>query len=361
MKILLVILHADSARGGAEMYTVRLFHKLREAEHEVFIAAGTFEPSIPLENRVAIDTSGHMRLTRYLSFVESLETHLRIENYDVVHAMLPVPRCDLYHPHAGIESVSWSETSFLQQLTNARRQTFVDVEAALLGAPPRPITLCLSDGARLAAAKIFPKAAELMITLYSGVDDSKFVPVERPENAKPPAAKPVVLFIGQDFQRKGLDIAIAAVAQLPGVVLRVIGKDGQSAARAQAERLGMIDRIEFLGQRDDVPAQLAAADALVLPSRQEPFGMVVAEALLMGVPPVVSKNAGASEIVFDGVDGRVVAGDGTNDWAEALRDVLANAAKYRGEALLRRDDLSYDSHLRKLMEVYERIVAERVS
>jgi UDP-glucose:(heptosyl)LPS alpha-1,3-glucosyltransferase len=356
MKILLVILHADSSRGGAELYTVRLFNKLLEAEHEVFIAAGAFEPSIPMENRVSLDTSGHMRLTRYLSFVESLESHLRIENYDVVHAMLPVPRCDLYHPHAGIESISWSETSFLQQLTNARRQTFVDVEAALLGAPPRPLTLCLSDRARLQAAKIFPKAAELMLTLYSGVDESKFVPVDRAPNAKP-----VVLFIGQDFQRKGLDVAINAIAQVPNAVLRVIGKDAPGAFKAQADRLGLQNRVEFLGARDDVPAQLANADALVLPSRQEPFGMVAAEALLMGVPPVVSQNAGASEIIFNGVDGRVVAGEGAGDWAEAIKDVIANREKYRAEALLRREELSYDSHLRKLMDVYERIVAERVS
>ena len=141
----------------------------------------------------------------------------------------------------------------------------------------------------------------------------------------------------------------------------MIGKDSISSYKSQAEKLGIANRVEFLGARDDVPAQLAAADALVLPSRQEPFGMVVAEALLMGVPPIVSTNAGASEIVFNGVDGRVVAGEGASDWAEAIGDVIANREKYRAEALLRRDELSYDSHLRKLMDVYDRIVAERVS
>jgi len=182
------------------------------------------------------------------------------------------------------------------------------------------------------------------------------IPVDRPANPKP-----VVLFIGQDFERKGLDVAINAIAQVPDAILRVIGKDSISSYKSQAEKLGIANRVEFLGARDDVPAQLAAADALVLPSRQEPFGMVVAEALLMGVPPIVSTNAGASEIVFNGVDGRVVAGEGASDWAEAIGDVIANREKYRAEALLRRDELSYDSHLRKLMDVYDRIVAERVS
>ena len=356
MKILLVILHADSARGGAELYTVRLFHKLIAAGHEVFVAAGTFEAAIPFSNRVALDHSGHMRLTRYLSFVESLEAHLNREHYDVVHAMLPVRRCHFYHPHAGIESVGWSDTSFLQQLTNARRQTFVDVEASLLGTPPRPITLCLSDAARAQAAAVFPKAAELMFTLYSGVDESRFVPIDRPENTTP-----VVLFIGHDFERKGLDVAIAAIAQMPGARLRVVGKDSSSAARSQAERLGVADRVEFVGPRDDIAAQLAAADALVLPARREPFGMVVVEALLMGVPPVVSSNAGASEIVFNGVDGRIVTGEAPADWAEALTDVVTHRDKYLAEALVRRDGLSYASHLEKLMEIYDRIVSERVS
>src|SRR5437763_240307 len=106
MKIALVILHADPARGGAERYTVDLARALAAEGHDVSILASGFG-EVPEEVRsVRLDAAAMTRLGQFERFLDSLQRHLAESSYDVVHAMLPVRRCDFYHPHAGVAAES---------------------------------------------------------------------------------------------------------------------------------------------------------------------------------------------------------------------------------------------------------------
>ena len=215
-------------------------------------------------------------------FLRSLNVHIAVGGYDIVHAMLPAP-CNVYHPHAGIEAVGWHEASVFRKLTNRRTRMYVQTERAMFrqirgaGSTNTPVMLCLSDHARAEAALIYPSAAHRMATLYSGVDDARFIP-DAP--ATPPTTS--CLFIGQDFDRKGLDTAIRAIAASSGACLRVIGRDDPAKYIALAETLGVSSRVTFAGPSSDVAKELADTGVLLLPARREPFGMVVPEAMLMG-------------------------------------------------------------------------------
>jgi UDP-glucose:(heptosyl)LPS alpha-1,3-glucosyltransferase len=91
MKVALVILHANPARGGAERYTVDLASTLGKRGHDVaLISCESLKPR------------GFTRTGRYKRFLRAVQAHLKAARYDVVHAMLPIPECDLYHPHAGV-------------------------------------------------------------------------------------------------------------------------------------------------------------------------------------------------------------------------------------------------------------------
>ncbi len=113
-----------------------------------------------------------------------------------------------------------------------------------------------------------------------------------------------VLGLGRVVAKKGFDLLLEAFARLapwrPGLGL-VLAGDGpaRSGLAAQAARLGVADRVHFAGAlgRAEVAWAMAAAQVFVLPSRVEPFGIVVLEALRAGRPVVVSSRGGAGEIV----------------------------------------------------------------
>ena len=100
----------------------------------------------------------------------------------------------------------------------------------------------------------------------------------------------VVLFVANDYQRKGLDVLLQAMPRLPTEVrLLVVGSSTQMKTyRDQAHRLGLSDRVQFLGPLQDMQMAYACADVLAHPTLEDSFGMVVLEAMAHGLPVVVS-------------------------------------------------------------------------
>lgn len=129
----------------------------------------------------------------------------------------------------------------------------------------------------------------------------------------------VAVFVGHEFDRKGLPLALEALADTPGVRLLVVGgtADMITRARAIAARHGVADRVGFAGMLSDIVPALWASDALVLPSAYEANALVVLEALACGVPVVSTRVGAAPDLIVDGVNGYLV--DRT---ASALADRL---------------------------------------
>src|SRR4051812_41922161 len=102
MQIALVILHADPKRGGAERYTADLAGALAKRGHTVSLLATSFADVPPQVKVVELEARGLTRSQRYHAMLDALDARLETARYDIVHAMLPVRRCDVYHPHAGM-------------------------------------------------------------------------------------------------------------------------------------------------------------------------------------------------------------------------------------------------------------------
>ena len=117
---------------------------------------------------------------------------------------------------------------------------------------------------------------------------------------------PLFLFVGSGFERKGLAVALKALARLPQGNLLVIGRD-RHVARYQrlADDLGLAARVQFLGALPDVRPYYGAADALVLPTLYDPFPNVALEAMACGLPVVTSTTSGAAELIANGHNGYV--------------------------------------------------------
>lgn len=118
----------------------------------------------------------------------------------------------------------------------------------------------------------------------------------------------VLLLIGNDWRVKGLPTILEAMAILGGLPLRllVVGNDVAEPFRASARKLGVEERCLWEPSRPDVLDFYAVADAYVSPSREDSFGLPVAEAMACGLPAITSIFAGIADYVHDGVDGFVV-------------------------------------------------------
>ncbi len=377
LKILLPILHADPARGGAERYTIDLAAGLRARGHDVRIAASTFEAKVQTPTDVVIDAGGSTRHSRYLRFLDGLDRHLAAQRYDIVHAMLPVRYCDIYHPHAGIAAAALAgghlkhDGAFMQTVSrvatrlNRRRQRFGEVERSLLTGPRPPVVLCLSQYVRANVQKHYTLADSQLATLFNAVDLSRFDPAARPDagvearrqlNINADAI--VALMIANDFERKGLREAIQATARVNDrrLLLVVVGRDKPGPYRAVAEQ-NKNAKVLFAGATDDPYALYRAADFFLLPTRHDPCSLVVLEALAMGLPVISTIFNGACEIMTDGREGLVLR-DSSDivTLAEAIRQMLDPKVRAAASAaaLALRPQLAYSRHLDALEEIYRR-------
>jgi len=178
------------------------------------------------------------------------------------------------------------------------------------------------------------------------------------------AGRPVVLAVGRLAPQKGLDVLVAAAARWrhrdPRPVTVIVG-DGPLAGqlRAQAAREADGD-VRLLGQRDDVPALLAAADVVVVPSRWEARALIVQEAMQAGRPVVATRVGGIPELTGDDGAALVSPGDPV-ELAAAVTAVLDDPAKAAllGKAALARAATfpSPDDVLAGLLSRYARLAA----
>ena len=149
-------------------------------------------------------------------------------------------------------------------------------------------------------------------------------PISRAELDTPEDAF-VVCGAGRFTKVKGFDLLVAAVAQLEGVYLWLVGDGPEAEALLwQAEDLGVSGRVRFAGWREDPSEVIGASDAFVLPSRDEPLGNALIEAWRMGVPSVATMTDGPKWYAEDERDALLVPVDDVGALAEALRRLVAD-------------------------------------
>jgi glycosyltransferase involved in cell wall biosynthesis len=127
---------------------------------------------------------------------------------------------------------------------------------------------------------------------------------------------------------KGLDLLLDAAASLPQARVLVVGEGPlREELEAQAQRLGLADRVELRGWVDDAPACLGEMDLFVLPSRNEGFPLSIVEAMLVGLPVVAADVGSVTEAVRDGETGLVVPPDDLPALRRALEGLVTDAAE----------------------------------
>lgn len=145
---------------------------------------------------------------------------------------------------------------------------------------------------------------------YTGLDKDRFVPVDRAATKRELGVDgPLIITTGALIARKNQDLVIRALAHLPDAALMLAGQgEEEHRYRALADRLGVADRVRFLGSvpHEELPRLTAAADIAILVSRSEGLANAWVEALACGTPVVISAAGGARELVTQAAAGRIV-------------------------------------------------------
>lgn len=143
---------------------------------------------------------------------------------------------------------------------------------------------------------------------------------------------PLVVCVARIFRAKGQVELVRALgllrADLPTLKLMMVGQDyppgthHSEELRALAQELGVASNLIFTGLRKDVPQLIAAADLLAMPSFEEPFGLVYAEAMAMKRPVIALDNGGTPEVVEHGKSGLLSSNDDIPALAENIRKLV---------------------------------------
>ncbi|MEM7049883.1 MAG: glycosyltransferase family 4 protein [Acidobacteriota bacterium] len=202
----------------------------------------------------------------------------------------------------------------------------------------------------------------------NGFDGARFSAGRRPgrdllRELGLPADEPRIVGIGRLSRQKGFSTLIAAIARLaPGVQLLLAGEGPRRRALGrQAERLGVAERVHFLGHRRDVADLLTIATVVALPSRQEGLPYAALEAMALGRPLVTTPVGGLPRLLDHGRCGRLVPPDDVEALTHALEALLDSPAERRHLASRAQqrveEHYSASAMARAVAEVYDRLLA----
>lgn len=339
LKVAVLNRHFGARFGGAERYSVALVEQLA-ARHEIHVFAQEIEHDFP-------GVSYH-RVSRPLPkprWVNQLWFAARTwwltrQGFDIVHShentwhgqvqsvhVRPF-RVGVFHGRGPLRRA----LKRLEILTSPRLIVYWLLEAARFRPLPDRHVIASSESVRAEMLLGYPHTARSLSVIPPGVH----LPVAAPDRAGQrrrlglPQDVSLALFIGNDYEKKGLPALLAALATLPGLHLAVAGNGAHIPAfRQRAEALGVADRVHFLGSLSDVTPAYEAADLLVHPTTEDTYAMVVLEALAHGLPVVVSAPAycGIAADLVDGREALIVADPrDAGQIATGIRRILDDAA-----------------------------------
>jgi glycosyltransferase involved in cell wall biosynthesis len=330
------VAHDVGGSGGMERHSEQLLRRLVDAGRPVTVIART----------CTMETSENMRFVRvrtprrpaavgYPAFFAAASLLVARQSEGLVHTTgaIVANRADVStihycHRAARTEVVGSraSRAGVLYRLNSAANRLLSLAGEAWCYRPARTRLLCaVSSGVASELAAYFPAMADKVRMIPNGVDSAVFRPDPR-ARAEVGAELGVderaelALFVGGDWERKGLLHAVDALASAPNWHLGVAGAGDPGPYAARARAAGTESRLRFLGPVRDMPRLYAASDAFVLPTAYEAFPLVALEAAASGVPLLVTRVNGAEDLLRDGHNGWLIKRDG-GDIARRLNEL----------------------------------------
>ncbi|GCE84634.1 glycosyltransferase [Komagataeibacter diospyri] len=341
------VLHIMAARGngGAELYSTDVMLSLHAAG---LMQCVVMHPAAPRGRELqkagmAVET-WPLRLPLRPLIRHALRGLIERMQPDLIHCWLR-RAAELVPAHTGVPVIGWFG-NYKDLRPFAHCDWFVG---------------CTPDMAQSMRERGAPKDRVAYVPTFSSVTARQ--PVSR-RSLDTPDDAPVLLVLSRLHPAKGLETLLDGLTLLPRCHVWLAGEgELKDALAAQAVRLGIADRVHFLGWRSDRGALLAAADICVLPSRYEPFGTVILDAWSADVPLVACAAAGPRAHVRDGDNGMLVPIDDAPALAAAIQCVLDDPALFARIVAGGRQDyqarFTRQAVTEQWLALYERVLSAR--
>jgi len=358
--------------GGAEKYALELTKRIAANSHyEVHVFANKWLDS---SSNITFHKVPIIKFPRYLttpSFAYFVKHKLSQMKFDIIHTHERIIDADIFTMH-GIPHRIWIHD------VRKKRMSLFDyathwVEKTLVMGNKRAKLLAVSNLAKEKFLEEYPVDRDRIEVIHPGVDREKFQQYDsnicRREvrgQFNIPMSDKIILFVGMNFEVKGLDRIMMALHHLKikepsqKITLLIVGKGNQRKYLKIAHNIGIADNIVFTGviMKDQIEQIYLASDMFIMLSQFDSFGMSVLEAMAASLPVVISCNVGAKDLVRQGVNGFII--DDTadaDDIAHSMAAILGlgkrnNMAK---EAFKTASGQTWDVVAQKIENVYDNL------
>lgn len=337
LKKLVIIRSSYRPDGGAERIISRILEGLK-TYYAIDVSLITKKWASPdkADFKVLLcKKRGWLRHTKFNYFNQDVMNLLKQHKFDLVQSHERIPGCQIYRAGDGVHKewlrIRKQKASKIQQFIWDRspyHKAILKAEKAMFSHPDLHKVICNAPQIKRDILKHYPQTdAKKLEVIYNGINLDAFAYAEESQQQ---AKRQVLgfekdanylLFVGSGFQRKGLETLLRAIALSAPWKLIVVGKDKQQKYYQQlCVKLGIEDRIQFVGMKKNVQDYYAACDLLVHPAFYDPAPNVVLEAMSMGRAVIVSRNCGNHELVENGENGFVFEVDDMNQLATLLNN-----------------------------------------
>ena len=304
--------------GGAENYAYHLAEQLSPQEDfEIHVFANRWSHASPRIIFHKVPVIQFPRFMKPISFAFFCDRLTRAGRFDLIHSHARIFRMDVLTMH-GIPHISWVKNVRKKHMSLFDRATaWVEKCGLKTGLPVITAVSCIAKEELLRRYDIPEKRLKV---IHPGISPERFYRLDRSTCRNEIRTRHgllfsdiVVLFVGLNYEVKRLDLVLEGMAELvrgntacQSAKLLVVGKPPPHRYLSLARSLGIAERCFFAGITQEIEKYYLASDIFIMPSRYDAFGLVVLEAMMAGLPVVITEKVGAKDLVQSGIQGFVL-------------------------------------------------------
>ncbi len=361
--------------GGLERDMLTIARTCRERGHDVTIYTGDWRGEKPADMQVVeIPLRARTNHARAHEFAARLQK-TRDPKLDAMVGFNKMPGLDVYYAaDTCFARKAVEERNFFYRLT-PRCHAFLALEKAVFSRESNTEILMIAEAQIGVYQQYYQTPRDRLHLLPPSVRRDCVMPGDYAEQREKIRTQHqlrendiLILFIGSDYRRKGLDRVLRGIAALnptlrSRIKLWVIGQDKPNPFINLARTLEVENCISFLGARDDVPNLLWGADLLLHPAYSEAAGLVLLEAMAAGVPVIASAVCGHAHYISKHALGRELKEPiAPRDVAAAISAVVAeNRATWRERSKLFIERADIFSMPQRAADIVEKVATRRQS